>query len=39
MKQEKLKKLIDRIKDIRVAIYGDFCIDAYWVLDSEGSDI
>ena len=27
------------IKQVKVAVYGDFCLDAYWMLDPAGSEI
>ena len=34
-----LKEVIDRIKDARIAIVGDFCLDAYWFIDESKSEI
>jgi len=36
---EKLETVIEKIKDVKVALYGDFCLDAYWVLDPRGSEV
>ncbi len=39
MKEERIKEILDRIKDVRLAVYGDFCLDAYWVMDPDGSEV
>ncbi|MFH1716919.1 MAG: PfkB family carbohydrate kinase [Planctomycetota bacterium] len=39
MNEERIKEILTRIKDVRVAVYGDFCIDAYWLLDPRGSEV
>ena len=30
---------LNRIKEANIILYGDFCLDAYWVLDPRGSEI
>lgn len=39
MKEERIKEIIARIKNVKVAVYGDFCLDAYWLLDPGGSEV
>ncbi len=39
MNEERLKEILARIKKVKVAVYGDFCLDAYWLLDSRGSEV
>jgi rfaE bifunctional protein kinase chain/domain len=39
MKEERIKEILARIKNVKVAVYGDFCIDAYWLLDPRGSEV
>ncbi|MHC4541745.1 MAG: PfkB family carbohydrate kinase, partial [Planctomycetota bacterium] len=39
MKEERIREILARIKDVKVAVYGDFCIDAYWLLDPRGSEV
>jgi rfaE bifunctional protein kinase chain/domain len=39
MKQERLKEILAQIKNVKVAVYGDFCLDAYWILDPHGSEV
>lgn len=28
-----IQNIIEKIKDVNIILYGDFCLDAYWVLD------
>jgi rfaE bifunctional protein kinase chain/domain len=39
MKEERIKEILTRIKKVKIAVYGDFCIDAYWLLDTRGSEV
>jgi rfaE bifunctional protein kinase chain/domain len=39
MTQTALADLLDRIRNARIGILGDFCLDAYYMLDSRGSEI
>jgi len=39
MKEERIKEILAGIKNVRVAVYGDFCLDAYWVFDPRGSEV
>ena len=39
MKTEDITQILERIKNVKVAVYGDFCVDAYWLLDSRGSEV
>ncbi len=39
MDRTRLEALLETIKTTRVAVMGDFCIDAYWILDPSGSEI
>ncbi len=39
MKEERIKEILKRIRDVRLAVYGDFCLDAYWVMDPDGSEV
>jgi len=38
MKEERIKEIVARIRNVKVAVYGDFCLDAYWLLDPRGSE-
>ncbi|MCA9734590.1 MAG: hypothetical protein H6696_02815 [Deferribacteres bacterium] len=39
MTPEKLNSLFDRIKETRIAVIGDFCLDVYWEIDMSTSEI
>lgn len=39
MKIDRVKEILQKIKDVKIAVYGDFCIDAYWLLDPRGSEV
>lgn len=39
MKRERLSKIINDIKTVKIAIIGDFCLDAYWFIDESLSEI
>jgi bifunctional ADP-heptose synthase (sugar kinase/adenylyltransferase) len=39
MKEERIKEILARINNVKVAVYGDFCLDAYWLLDARGSEV
>lgn len=34
-----ITEIIDKIKDVKIAVYGDFCLDAYWIMDPAGSEV
>ncbi|MHC4115879.1 MAG: PfkB family carbohydrate kinase [Planctomycetota bacterium] len=39
MNEHRIREVSARIKDVKVAVYGDFCLDAYWMLDPRGSEV
>ena len=39
MNEERIREILARIKNAKVAVYGDFCLDAYWLLDPRGSEV
>ena len=39
MNQQRIKEILARIENVTVAVYGDFCLDAYWLLDPKGSEV
>jgi rfaE bifunctional protein kinase chain/domain len=39
MKEARIREILARIKNVKVAVYGDFCLDAYWLLDPGGSEV
>jgi len=38
MKEQRIKEILDQIKKVNIAVYGDFCLDAYWIFDPAGSE-
>ncbi len=39
MNQERIREILAKIENVTVAVYGDFCLDAYWMLDPKGSEV
>lgn len=39
MNKDNIKRILERISNVHISVYGDFCIDAYWFLDPNGSEI
>lgn len=39
MNEQRIREISNRIRDVEVAVYGDFCLDAYWILDPRGSEV
>lgn len=39
MKKEKLQKILKEISVVKIAVVGDFCLDAYWFIDESKSEI
>jgi len=39
MKIEQAKNILEKIKKVKVAVLGDYCLDAYWTLDMQKSEI
>ncbi len=39
MKQDRIKKILEKISMVSIAVYGDFCLDAYWLMDPDGSEV
>ena len=39
MKVERVREILAEITKVKVAVYGDFCLDAYWMLDPGGSEV
>ena len=33
------KKSSKKSTDVKIAVYGDFCLDAYWLMDPDGSEV
>jgi len=39
MKSSRVKEILNKIKDVKIAVYGDFCLDVYWDMDPNGSEV
>jgi bifunctional ADP-heptose synthase (sugar kinase/adenylyltransferase) len=39
MNPEQLKKILSDISKVKIAVIGDFCLDAYWFVDEAMSEI
>ncbi|MCX6261236.1 MAG: PfkB family carbohydrate kinase, partial [Bacteroidia bacterium] len=39
MKPEFLQEVLEKIKSVKIAIVGDYCLDAYWFVDESKSEI
>jgi len=39
VKQERIKEILGKISIKKVAVYGDFCLDVYWHMDPDGSEV
>jgi rfaE bifunctional protein kinase chain/domain len=39
MKTELLQEIIERVKSVKIAVIGDFCLDTYWFVDESKSEI
>jgi len=39
MKESRIREILAQIENVTVAVYGDFCLDAYWILDPQGSEV
>ncbi len=39
MDQQRVKEILQEIKKAKIAVYGDFCLDAYWIMDPRDSEV
>ena len=39
MKKQQLQKILEDITAVKIAVVGDFCLDAYWFIDEAMSEI
>ena len=39
MKKTQLQKILEDISSVKIAVIGDFCLDAYWFIDEAMSEI
>lgn len=36
---DEIRKILEKIREVSVAVYGDFCLDVYWLMDPDGSEL
>ena len=34
-----IQNILEKIKTVKIAVFGDLCLDAYWILDPDGSEV
>lgn len=39
MNTNQLETIVGKLKDVKIAVVGDFCLDAYWFIDESKSEI
>jgi len=39
MNQSRIVNILDKITSVKIAVYGDFCLDCYWIMDQRGSEV
>jgi len=39
MKKEQLQQILENISSVKIAVLGDFCLDAYWFIDESKSEL
>jgi len=39
MKKKRIKEILKINNDVKIAVYGDFCLDVYWLMDPDGSEV
>jgi len=39
MNEERIREILAKICNTRIAVYGDFCLDVYWMMDPRGSEV
>jgi len=39
MTQTRIHEILEKIRSVKIAVYGDFCLDAYWQMDMDGSEV
>lgn len=37
--KEQISEILRKINKVKIAVYGDFCLDAYWMMDPDGSEV
>jgi rfaE bifunctional protein kinase chain/domain len=36
---DRIRDILKKINSVSIAVYGDFCLDAYWIMDPDGSEV
>lgn len=39
MDQHQISLILEKISAVKIAVYGDFCLDSYWIMDPRGSEV
>lgn len=39
MDQNRINQILEKISAVQIAVYGDFCLDSYWVMDNRASEV
>lgn len=39
LQSEQIEAILNEIKEVHIAVCGDFCLDAYWIMDHRGSEV
>ena len=39
MDENRIKEILANINNVNIAVYGDFCLDAYWIMDERHSEV
>ncbi len=39
MDQQQISLILEKITSVKIAVYGDFCLDSYWLMDPRGSEV
>ena len=39
MDMNQVEHILNKITSAKIAVYGDFCLDAYWMLDPQGGEV
>ncbi|MCE7067776.1 PfkB family carbohydrate kinase [Dyadobacter sp. CY326] len=39
MDQSRISEILEKISSVKIGVYGDFCLDSYWIMDERGSEV
>ena len=34
-----IQNILEKIKTVKIAVFGDLCLDAYWMMDPDGGEV